>query len=395
MKKIIFILIISLAVTESRGQISAGNRVVVDVNTKGLPKKELVLQDFMDVEYVALETTDVFLNSGSLKDVGNKYIVIANTQAQNGDIFIYDRSGKGLRKINRRGGGGEEYIDPIMIALDEENNELFVNDIHSSRIQVYDLHGKFRRTLRHPKGKGNYYNRIDNYDKNNLICYDGGNERIAFSLISKRDGSVTREIKIPFQKKISTTLNYKQQVESQDPTTTVMSAKSVVPRFSNLMIPYKGNWILSEVSSDIIYTFLRNYSLRPLIERTPSIQTMNPEAFLFLSLISDRYYFLKAQKKIYDFKTKKGFPATSFMYDTQEKAFFEYTVYSADYTNKREVNIDRFRAVNHEIATYFTIEPSRLIESLKKGHLKGKLKEIASTLEEDDNPVIMLVKYKK
>ena len=34
--------------------------ITVDV-TKSYPQKELILQDFMDVEYVALETTDGFL----------------------------------------------------------------------------------------------------------------------------------------------------------------------------------------------------------------------------------------------------------------------------------------------------------------------------------------------
>ena len=36
-----------------------------------------------------------------------------------------------------------------------------------------------------------------------------------------------------------------------------------------------------------------------------------------------------------------------------------------------------------------------LCEDYKKGKLKGKLKEVAATLEEDDNRVIMLVKHKK
>jgi len=38
---------------------------------------------------------------------------------------------------------------------------------------------------------------------------------------------------------------------------------------------------------------------------------------------------------------------------------------------------------------------SQLVEAHKKGLLKGKLKEIAATLDEEDNPVIMLVKHKK
>jgi hypothetical protein len=52
-------------------------------------------------------------------------------------------------------------------------------------------------------------------------------------------------------------------------------------------------------------------------------------------------------------------------------------------------------ADNSEIAFRFKIEAEDLVKSYRKGELKGKLKEIAAELEEDSNPVIMLVKYKK
>ena len=43
-----------------------------------------------------------------------------------------------------------------------------------------------------------------------------------------------------------------------------------------------------------------------------------------------------------------------------------------------------------------SLNASPLVEIYKKGQLKdGKLKEIASRLDEEDNPVIMLVKQKK
>ena len=48
---------------------STDDLITVDVS-KSYPKKELVLQDFMDVEYIALETTDEFLTQGLVKDVG-------------------------------------------------------------------------------------------------------------------------------------------------------------------------------------------------------------------------------------------------------------------------------------------------------------------------------------
>ena len=43
--------------------------VTIDV-AANYPEKKLILQDFMDVEYVPLETTDEFITQGVLKAVG-------------------------------------------------------------------------------------------------------------------------------------------------------------------------------------------------------------------------------------------------------------------------------------------------------------------------------------
>ena len=53
------------------------------------------------------------------------------------------------------------------------------------------------------------------------------------------------------------------------------------------------------------------------------------------------------------------------------------------------------KPINHEIASWYSLEAYQLVESYNKGELKGILKEIASKLNEDSNPVIMLIKYKK
>jgi len=50
---------------------------------------------------------------------------------------------------------------------------------------------------------------------------------------------------------------------------------------------------------------------------------------------------------------------------------------------------------NHKVAAWYPLEAAQLVESHKKGELKdGKLKDIASILDEDDNHVIMLVKHR-
>lgn len=78
--------------------------IVVDVS-KDYPKKELILQDLFDVEYIPLETTDEFVTLGWLQAIGKDVMIIRNMFAADGDIFIYDRKGKAIRHINRKGQG--------------------------------------------------------------------------------------------------------------------------------------------------------------------------------------------------------------------------------------------------------------------------------------------------
>ena len=52
-------------------------------------------------------------------------------------------------------------------------------------------------------------------------------------------------------------------------------------------------------------------------------------------------------------------------------------------------------ALNEEIAFSVQLETADLLEANGEGKLKGKLKEVTDRLNEEDNPVIMLVKLKK
>lgn len=60
--------------------------VTVDIATEH-SEKEVVLQDFMDVEYIPLETSDEFVTQGSVMDIGDKYLLVKNW-ANDGDILF-------------------------------------------------------------------------------------------------------------------------------------------------------------------------------------------------------------------------------------------------------------------------------------------------------------------
>ena len=377
---------------------STDDLIVVNV-TKSYPKKELALHDLFDVEYVPLETNDEFVTTAYTQAIG-KEIILDRTRS---DIFIFDSNGKGLRKINRMGQGPEEYISITgQIALDEDNNEIFVNSFSTKTIFVYDLFGNFKRSFVHKGDSVNAeYAQIDIFDKDNLICHDSGNNyynredgtfdtttRNIFWIISKQDGSVTKEIDIPYTKRIFTRLIYNDN-----------GRRGTILMRINHLIPYHDSWLVVEPSSDTIYRYLPDHSMIPFIVRTPSIQSMDPEIFLFPGVLTDRYFFMHVAKKEYDFE-KQEFLSTDLMYDKQEQALFETVVYNDDFSTKRPVNMWHEILVttlinSEEIAFVEKLEAYQLVEAYEKGQLKGKLKEIAAELDEEDNPVIMIAKNKK
>jgi hypothetical protein len=273
------------------------------------------------------------------------------------------------------------------ITLDEENGEIFVNENMARKILVYDLSGKFKRCLKHKEDA--IYTYVYNFDSENLICYDGAAARDnrSFKIISKPDGSITKEIEFFFKEKIITSAVLKDYANNM--------SYSSRPGTHYPIVPYHNNWVLTEPSSDTVYIYLPDHNnMNPLIVRKPTIQSMDPKIFLFPTIISDRYYFMDIVKKEYDFSSQKGFPSISLMYDKEEKAIFKYTIYNDDYSYKRKVFMNT-RPVNGEIVTWQSLAAYELVASYKKGELKGRLKEIAAKLDEEDNPVIMLIKHKK
>lgn len=163
---------------------------IISIDAKSdYPKIELTLQSFMNVEYIPLESSDEFVCQGQILDIGKEYIVVKN-YLQDGNIFIFNRNGKGLRKINRLGSGGEDYTFVMSAMLDENNNELFINDPFIKKVIVYDISGKFKRSL--PHQEHGIPNEIFNFNDKSFICpinnFGTSIPQAEFAVISKHDG---------------------------------------------------------------------------------------------------------------------------------------------------------------------------------------------------------------
>lgn len=356
-----------------------GNLVTIDL-TASHPKKELILQDFMDVEYIPLQSSDEFVTQGDVLAIGSKYIVVKNW-INDGDIFLFDRTtGKGIRKINRLGQGAEEYTNINGIVLDEDNNEMLVNCGQAKKICVYDLEGNFKRSFTHTEGTEYLY--IANYDKDHLMCYDislyykdgeSRGDRTYHAIVSKQDGSISRSIEIPFDV-------IKAPV--------VRDGEGIVVTSVCPIIPYKDDWMLVEISTDTVYKYVPSENqLIPFIVKIP---TQNPETLLTMGVVTDRYYFMQTVKKTFDFSKGRGFYNAVLVYDNQEKALFDINVLNADYVKKQSVDMTT-HPINGKIASFQTLPANRLVEAYENDGLKGKLKEVAATLNDESNPVLMLL----
>jgi hypothetical protein len=346
-----------------------------------------------DVEYIALETNDDFVTQGFVLSIGKDMMIVKN-YINDGDIFIFDRTGKGLRKINRKGQGAEEYLGVSDIELDEANNELFVNG--NKRILVYDLFGKFKRSIPHREGSS--YGSIRNFDKESLICHDDsfnleeGTDKSPFVILSKQDGSILSNISIIAQ------LTIPEQIRIHHLDMVVVVYGQRFPPVS--AIPHHNNWILTAYSSDTVFSYLPDRRMIPLMVRTPSIESKDAESFLYPVILTDRYYFLRTvsiepeARGTNHIDTRAVFSYINLMYDRQEKTICEYTVVNEDFTNKVIVGFSE-RKANNEIAFWQILEAHVLVDAYGKGQLKGQLKEMAAGMDAEDNPVILLAKYKK
>jgi len=265
--------------------------------------------------------------------INKDFIIVRNTNhVGTGNIFIFDRNGKALRKINRRGQSNEEYTNIAgLITLDEDNRGIFVSCPGLKKVFVYDLFGNFKRNFNYIEGGEDsdmfkieiQYNPVYNFDEDHLILHDNSSGRNFFGwddngpqhideaprniffIISKHDGSLKKEIQIPFEKKIFQMIFLNNNI-------------GIVNNPG--LIPYGDRWLLVEPSADTIYTYSIDHQMEPFIVRKPSVQSMDPEVFLFPGVITDRYCFMQTVKKEFDeTDPHNGLLRANLVYDKQEK----------------------------------------------------------------------------
>ena len=369
--------------TESQNQEEKNMRnniLHVDANTR-YPQKDIQLEDIADVELIPIETTNDFLvdGRGKIITVTEKYIIFSN--GREGSLLIYNRQGKSLHIINHKGQGGEEYSRISGAIFDETKEELYINDMIKKKIFIYDIKGNYKRSFPHLTER--QYSSMSLFNDTTLICYDikydDNNEyddKNFFILISNKDGRKIKEIEIPYAKRTTLTITEK------TPEGSVSIGRPIFP-----ILKYGQFFLLTDVASNSVYLLSQKGDISPFMTRSPAIESMNPPKFIIPNLITDKYFHMWNFLKEWNWNTNEGFPGFNLLYDRDERKIYEFAAmafHDLNFTIQRDCFLEK--------NTYAaTIEAPELIE--KKAKLPAYLKELASNLEDDDNPVLMIIKF--
>ena len=359
-----------------------GDLIKIDIS-KNYPQKKIRLVDVADVEYVPLETTKNVLidRYASLHYVSEKYIIV--TERGGGDIFVFNRKGKIVTHISHKGRGPEEYNVMSSVVFDEINEEIFVFDLPSTgRILVYSITGEYRRTLKHSTD-------LDpmayNFDEETMLVYDinglnnNNYNKKPYLFLSKKNGDSisSLNINLPIRHPIKVIDRF-----------TDSSGKDWYTS-NNFAIPHRRHdgqdFVIADVSSDTIYRLNKNKDLIPFIVCTPSVHSTDPHLICIPFLITEKFVFLYITTLDY-VSLQKGRvpPVKTLMYEFEsgEISRVDYMT-AALYVNTLQKNIE-----------VRMIDAVLLTDLYKAKKLSGELEQLATTLDEEDNPVVMIAKFK-
>ena len=388
---VIFIIVpVLLQCKSGTGKYGAGELAEIDVS-KNYPRKEFYLQDIAEVEYIPFETNNNALMGRSLQVfyVSDDYIIAANYIE--GDIFVYDGNGKWKYTFNHRGQGPMEYNRANSIAFDETSKEIFVCSWFSAspQIHVYAENGNYKRTL---PCLPNFWPYLYNFDNETLFVYDDygihgmeGYSNKPYKFMSKKDGSFTDSLNIHLPVRLSNAAVWHGE-ENGQPMTYSRSMRISYNR------SYGKNFLIADWSADTIYRLTPQKELQPMIVRKPPMQSTDPKILLSNFLATDKFILLGVHGMDYDaIRNGREISQKQLMYDFGTGEINVYRLKNKDIPTSTNVQIrDAITPENVGITIYDT---GFLFGLDEKGEIKGDLKEVVKSLNEEDNPVLVKIKF--
>jgi hypothetical protein len=337
------------------------------------------------VKYIPLETNDDVLidTRRQLLHFSDNRIVMLNLRQ--GDICVFDGKGKVLSHFNHKGQGPQEYTDlrysyGSVVVYDEDDRTIYIMESRG-RCQIYAEDGRYLRNF-YFSTDGKQYSEAYNFDKESILAFNANMETdSAYFLLSKKDGTILSCIDVPLHDRISNRKTV--QIESRT------MVQSGLPR--QQLLKDGDDFIFAEFSSDTIYRFTKDKRLIPLLTRTPPVMNgKSNEAYLVFQPLKVTDTYVLGYSYVHDFQQPR---ITQLLYDMKKRQTFKCGDSSIEYF-VGGYNIEDRTDLPAGVYVMNGF-PDRILNQIKAGELEGtKIKEIAETLDAEDNPVLQIIKFK-
>ena len=381
-----FSIFLALAACGERTQM-ASELLVADKNVD-CPTQEIYLEDIADVDYIPLMTTDsILVNDYPPESVTPEGIAVRGGQP--GELLLLDPTGQKLvGRVCRCGQGPEEYTVIYRCVVDWQRCEVYIADY--THLKAYDFAGNYLRTLLTKEEIAKLD--ICNLNADQLLC---AREREncetpyrPYFTLSKADGRVDTLTSIELPRFIASN----RTVLSNDGRS--YNAHAFLP----LLVGCADRMWLTALALDTIFQINPDRSLLPVMAplRAPTRDEEAP--LLHFRGINDRYVWLSWVRRnvtvqLEHMEAGMREDLKIYMYDRKAQTWCEpaYRCRAWSGFEPRYIFTDPL-PYGYGLVMLNAMD---LVEAYQNDELADeRLREIASTLREDDNPVLMRLKFK-
>jgi hypothetical protein len=231
--------------------------------------------------------------------------------------------------------------------------------------------------------------KVFNFDDEALLVYDdvviepgleGNTKKNPYSLISKKDGSVISVLDIHLPERYSTGIAI---IEENN------KWRAAHIFFKGYSMYYGRDFMIADMSSDTLYQLTQNRELTPILTRKPSVHASEPRIVWVPFLTTDKFILIG----LIPLNSNSGggrIPVLMYEFETGETS--KLSILDAEFDMERWGPGDSPAIAKNMTAEM--IQAPSIIEAHKKNQLKGDIEKFVMTLDEYDNPVVRIIKFK-
>lgn len=377
-------------------QTAMENDLIVFDYYKSYPEINLKLSDVAEITYIPLKRgEEKYIHSGCdmwqntyIDDSASKFYFLTSHK-----IYVYDLRGRPLQLLNKKGRGPEEYLFMTHFWIEKENNSVYCYDGMTKTLAVYDTLFQFKEkipfvippTSNIIRIKGDtlaIYNHPALYDSKNQDKYSNKLKKYPhippfFFTLSYIDTRVIQSIPYHIERPM------RDEIEGPE--------NLYYPAISRGL---NGLFMTNKCCDTVLWMNTQTMEVTPRFIDITDYHT--PECMTIPSFETEKYLFfdthfapklspnIKKKYFLYDKTCKKIFQIKARAYEALENQL--------GLLNNECALTSTLSTQNYNYAATF-IQPLLLLEN--RNNLPPELHAMVDTLNENDNPVLMLIKLKK